>query len=70
MYLRVTPDTVYERLKYDTTRPLLNCEDPYEKICTLMESRKAAYEECADLIVDVDGKTIDEIVEIISDVCR
>ena len=35
-----------------------------------MESRKAAYEECADLIVDVDGKTIDEIVEIISDVCR
>lgn len=70
VYLRVTPDTVYERLKDDTTRPLLNCADPYKKICTLLESRKEAYEECADLIVDVDGKTIEEIVQIICDLCR
>ena len=28
VYLRVSPEVVYERLKNDTTRPLLQCEDP------------------------------------------
>ena len=28
VYLRVSPEVVYERQKNDTTRPLLQCEDP------------------------------------------
>lgn len=63
VWLRITPETVYERLKSDTTRPLLQSEDPKARICELMESRKEAYGKCADVIVDVDGKTIERIMD-------
>jgi len=65
VYLRVRPETVYERLKWDDTRPLLQCDDPRERIRELLESRREAYESCADIIVDVDDLEIDEIQEII-----
>lgn len=55
VYLRAKPETIYERLRGDTTRPLLQCADPLTRIRTLMAERSAAYEECADLIVDVDA---------------
>lgn len=67
VYLRIRPETVYNRLKNDTTRPLLQCEDPQERIRTLMESRRQAYESCADIIVDVDDRSIDEIVHKITE---
>lgn len=67
VYLRIRPETVYERLKGDTTRPLLACEDPLSKIQTLLDNRKDAYEESADIIVDVDDKSTEEILDIITD---
>lgn len=54
IYLRVKPETVFERVKEDKTRPLLQCEDPLGRISELMDARKACYEECADVIIDVD----------------
>lgn len=60
--LRVRPETVYERLKTDTTRPLLQCEDPLGRIQELMESRREAYESCADIILDVDHMEMDDIL--------
>ena len=61
--LRVKPETVYERLKEDTTRPLLQCGNPLERIRELMESRKEAYESCADVILDVDYMEVEDIIE-------
>ena len=63
IYLRVRPETVYERIKDDKTRPLLQCEDPMKRITDLLESRKECYEECADLILDVDNMEVNDIVE-------
>lgn len=63
VYLRVRPETVYNRLKNDTTRPLLQCEDPLSRIRDLMEQRKEAYESCADLIVDVDDLDLEGILK-------
>ena len=63
IYLRISPECVYERLKGDTTRPLLQCENPLEKIRGLMQSRKDAYEDCAHIIVDVDGLTMEQVLE-------
>ena len=65
IWLRVRPETVYERLKYDTTRPLLQCEDPQGRIRELMEERREAYKDCADIVVDVDDKDMEDILEII-----
>ena len=62
VYLRVRPETVYERLKGDTARPLLQGENPMEKITSLMAARKDAYESCADLIIDVDDLDMEEIL--------
>ncbi len=62
VYLRAKPETLYERVKADTNRPLLQCDDPLLKIRTLLEERKEAYEAAADLIVDVDDKNFGQIL--------
>ncbi len=63
VYLRIQPESAYERLKGDTARPLLACENPRERIRELMDARKGAYEECADIIIDVDAMSMEEILE-------
>ena len=61
-YLKVTPECVYERLKGDTARPLLQGENPREKIRELLEAREALYTEGADVTIEVSGKSFEEII--------
>lgn len=63
IYLRVKPETVYQRLKGDKTRPLLQTENPLERIRELIMAREKAYEECADVILDVDELDAEECAE-------
>ena len=63
VFLRTTPETVYERLEGDSTRPLLQGDDPKSRIKELLEDRKERYEAAADIIVDTDGKTPEEIAK-------
>lgn len=70
VYLRAKPETIYERLKNDTTRPLLQGENPQEKIRKLMEQRAPIYEKAADIVIDVDGKEFDRILEEITEKLR
>jgi len=63
VYLRAKPETIYERLKDDTTRPLLQGENPQEKIRSMINQRSPFYEEAADVVIDVDGKSFDEIMD-------
>ncbi len=62
IYLKVTPETVYLRLKDDTSRPLLQVEDPLDQICSLMEKRAPVYEACADVIVEASELSFEEII--------
>ena len=62
VYLRISPECVWERLKNDTTRPLLQCEDPLLKIKELLAMRAPVYEEAADIIFDVDGKDMEQVL--------
>lgn len=66
-YLKASPEVIYERLKTDTTRPLLQVDDPLKQIRTLLEAREDSYNACADVIIDVSGRTFDEIIEQIKD---
>ncbi|MDX6767429.1 MAG: shikimate kinase [Candidatus Methylacidiphilales bacterium] len=52
VYLRASPEVLYQRLKRDTSRPLLQKPDPLQVLRDLETARKAYYEE-ADTIVDV-----------------
>ena len=61
VYLRTRPETVYERLKGDDTRPLLKTEDPQKRIRELLEERSEKYETLADIIIDTDGKDASDI---------
>ncbi|MCR4793045.1 MAG: shikimate kinase [Lachnospiraceae bacterium] len=63
VYLRITPEAVYERLKGDKTRPLLQCDDPFAKIRDLMAVRTPAYERCADIIVDTGDTEREDVME-------
>lgn len=61
--LTATPETVYERVKNSSDRPILNGHMNVEYIAQLMEKRRKFYEEAADITVVTDGRTRDEIVQ-------
>lgn len=61
-YLTATTKEIYERVKGDTNRPLLQCDNPYEKICDMMKQRKPLYEQAADAVIDTNSNDLDEIV--------
>lgn len=59
--LTATPQTVYERVKDNHDRPVLNGNMNVEYISELMEKRRVRYETAADIVIATDGKTVDEI---------
>ena len=55
VYLKASPKTIYNRIKGDTSRPLLKCENPMKRIEEMIAAREPLYEEGALITVDVDG---------------
>lgn len=70
IYLRVSAETVYRRLKGDDTRPLLRGDDPMGKIRTLLAERESLYEDAADAVVAGDGKEPKEVLKEILEAYR
>ena len=68
VYLRAKADTIVGRVVADTIRPLLKDKSAlYEKVIRMSEERTPIYESIADIIVDVDDRTVKDIVsEIVS----
>lgn len=62
VYLSATPETIYERVRYSTNRPLLNGNMNVEYITALMEKRLPLYEAAADKTICVDGKDKDAVL--------
>lgn len=52
VYLRARPEHLWERLRHDTTRPLLATPDPRATLEALLAARDPLYRECAHLVVD------------------
>lgn len=63
VFLKATPETIYERVKNSTDRPILNGHMNVEYIAELMEKRRALYEAAADITIQTDGKTREQICE-------
>lgn len=55
------PQTVLERTKHNTYRPLLNVEDQLERIRELMEQRRQFYER-ADFHINTQKMSIEEVI--------
>lgn len=62
VHLKVSAEQCYRRTK-NSDRPLLQCENPLEKITLLLESRNPLYGEVASLTVDTDGKASKRVAE-------
>ena len=64
-YLSAAPETIYERIKHEKHRPLLNGPDPLGCIKELYNQRIPLYNQ-ADHIIDADDASIDgPVVEIL-----
>lgn len=62
IWLKVSPEKVYERTKNTIHRPLLNCSDPLGKIKQLLIYRTPYYTKSADYIIDTSNLTVEEVV--------
>ena len=70
VYLKVSPLEIYWRLKNDTTRPLLQGDNPKGKIEELMKLREPIYEKAANIIIKTDNKSFDVIIQEIVQRCE
>ena len=61
--LTASPETVYERVKDDGGRPLLEGRKDVKGISELMEQRREKYEAAADIVINTDNKTVLEVCE-------
>lgn len=52
VYLRGTPEHLYERTRHDRNRPLLQTENPLEKLRELYRVRDPLYREVSDVVID------------------
>lgn len=63
IYLKASKETLVKRLQGDKSRPLLQGGQLEEKIESLMAAREHIYEQVADVIVETDHLTMDEMVD-------
>lgn len=63
VFLTATPQTIFERVRYSKERPILNGNMNVEYIEQLMDKRRTLYEAAAEITVETDGKTIEEICD-------
>ncbi len=60
--LDASAETVFERVKNNKDRPLLNTDDPLQRIRELMAERKVYYQR-ADFIVNTEGLSPAQVVD-------
>lgn len=61
-FLKAGTDTILERVKEDTQRPLLQGADQRTRIAGMLKERTPMYELAADHVIETDGKTIEKVI--------
>lgn len=65
VYLRSMPEEVYRRLRHDVNRPLLQVNDPLQRLRSLYEARDPLYRETAHFVVDTGRPSVATLLNII-----
>jgi shikimate kinase len=65
VYLRASPQEIYRRLRHDRTRPLLQVNDPLQKLRDLHADRDALYRDCAHMVIETGRPTVSGLVNAI-----
>lgn len=67
--LTASPEAIFDRIKHETHRPLLQTADPKLKIKELLDTRARFYAQ-ADVTIDTSEKSVDEVIRTIKDRIR
>jgi len=63
IYLQCSPEQQFSRTNRDRNRPLLQTEDPLERLRQLMDEREPFYRQVADLIVSTEKRGTASVVK-------
>lgn len=62
IYLKASVETIWERIKEDTSRPLLQVENPVETAREILNKRTPMYEK-ADIILNTDSLSLKQVAD-------
>ena len=69
-FLACSPQQQFERTYRDRNRPLLQTEEPLERLKALMETREPLYQGSADYTVSTEGRSASSVVHEILGILR
>lgn len=64
-YLKSTPEEVFRRLRHDRNRPLLQVEDPLQRLRDLFDVRDPLYREVAHFVIETGRPSVATLVNMI-----
>ena len=65
IWLKASPKVILQRVMEDENRPLLKGKKNITDIEKIMNERKEKYEEAADVEIDTDGRSVEEVCRLI-----
>jgi shikimate kinase len=65
VYLRSTPEEIYRRIRHDTTRPLLQVDNPLAKLRELYAERDPLYRETAHFVIETGRPSVPTLVNMV-----
>ena len=63
IYLYATLDQLFERTRRDKNRPLLQTENPRERLEQMMAERDPLYREVANMVVHTDDRSVRSVIK-------
>ena len=69
IYLRANLNQLWDRVKRNSTRPLLETSDPKESLANLFREREPIYRDIANMVVVTDRKTHQAVARELRDKC-
>jgi Shikimate kinase len=70
IYLRARLESLWERTRHDTTRPLLATPDPRGTLQRLLQEREPLYREAAHLVVETGAQSAASLVNRVAALVR
>lgn len=65
IYLRGSPEHLFERTRHDRNRPLLQTPDPLARLRELYRQRDPLYREVADIIMDTGRQSVSNMTRVL-----
>jgi shikimate kinase len=62
IYLRFTPEEIFRRLRHDTKRPLLQVDNPLQRLQEIFLQRDQLYQQTARLIIESGQSSVSKLV--------